>query len=131
MTPIRAIVPAAGKGSRLQKVSGDMPKAMVSVGEKPMLDFVLENISFIDEKDKIGVVGVNGAGKTTFFKIVMGLVEPDSGKVIFENNARVSWLPQVLDDEVSEIDTTVFNFLKNATPSRFLLFPSLFGVHSP
>jgi len=57
MTPIRAIVPAAGKGSRLQKVSGDMPKAMVSVGEKPMLDFVLENISFIDEKDIYIVVG--------------------------------------------------------------------------
>lgn len=57
MEAIRAIVPAAGKGSRLKKVSGDMPKAMYSVGNRPMLEFVLENISFIDEKDVYIVVG--------------------------------------------------------------------------
>lgn len=57
MTQIRAIVPAAGKGSRLQKVSGDIPKAMVSIGERPMIDFVLENLSFIDDKNIYIVVG--------------------------------------------------------------------------
>ena len=57
MKSIRAIVPAAGKGSRLQKVSGDIPKAMFSVRNRPMLDFVLENISFIDENDIYIVVG--------------------------------------------------------------------------
>lgn len=57
MKTIRAIVPAAGKGSRLQKISGDLPKAMFPVGKKPMLEFVLENISFIDEKDIYIVVG--------------------------------------------------------------------------
>ncbi len=57
MKTIRAIIPAAGKGSRLQKISGDLPKAMFPVGKKPMLEFVLENISFIDEKDIYIVVG--------------------------------------------------------------------------
>lgn len=57
MKSIRAIVPAAGKGSRLQKISGDLPKAMFSVGNRPMLDYVLENISFIDKKDIFIVVG--------------------------------------------------------------------------
>ncbi len=57
MKSIRAIVPAAGKGSRLQKISGDLPKAMFSVGNKPMLEYVLENISFIDKKDTFIVVG--------------------------------------------------------------------------
>lgn len=57
MKSIRAIVPAAGKGSRLQKISGDMPKAMFSVGNKPMIDYVLENISFIDKEDICIVVG--------------------------------------------------------------------------
>ena len=57
MKAIRAIVPAAGKGSRLQKISGDLPKAMFPVGNKPMLDFVLDNISFIDEKEIYIVVG--------------------------------------------------------------------------
>ncbi len=57
MKPIRAIVPAAGKGSRLQSVSGDMPKAMFSVLNKPMLEYVIDNISFIEEKDIYIVVG--------------------------------------------------------------------------
>ena len=57
MMPIRAIVPAAGKGSRLQKISGDMPKAMFSVLNRPMLDFVLDNISFIKNEDIYIVVG--------------------------------------------------------------------------
>lgn len=57
MKPIRAIIPAAGKGSRLQKVSGDMPKAMFLVGNRPMIDYVLENISFIDNESTCIVVG--------------------------------------------------------------------------
>ncbi len=57
MKSIRAIVPAAGKGSRLQKVSGALPKAMFPIGNRPMLEFVMENISFIDEKDIYIVVG--------------------------------------------------------------------------
>ena len=57
MKSIRAIIPTAGKGSRLQKVSGDLPKAMFYVGNRPMLDYVLENISFIDKNDTYIVVG--------------------------------------------------------------------------
>ncbi len=57
MKSIRAIIPAAGKGSRLQKISGNLPKAMFSVGKRPMLEIVLENLSFIDEKDVYIVVG--------------------------------------------------------------------------
>ena len=57
MKEIRAIVPAAGKGKRLQKVSGDIPKAMFTVADRPMLDVVLENISFIEDKNIYIVVG--------------------------------------------------------------------------
>lgn len=57
MKEIRAIVPAAGKGKRLQKVSGDMPKAMFRVGNRPMLEVVMENLAFIDEKNIYIVVG--------------------------------------------------------------------------
>lgn len=57
MENIRAIVPAAGKGSRLQKISGDVPKAMFKVLKRPMLEFVLENIAFVDKKDICIVVG--------------------------------------------------------------------------
>lgn len=57
MKAIRAIVPAAGKGKRLQKLSGDMPKAMFRVNNRPMLEIVLENIDFIEEKNIYIVVG--------------------------------------------------------------------------
>lgn len=57
MNAIRAIVPAAGKGKRLQKISGALPKAMFHVGSRPMLEIVLENLSFIDPKDIFIVVG--------------------------------------------------------------------------
>ncbi len=57
MNQIRAIVPAAGKGKRLQKLSGDLPKAMFRVGDRPMLEIVLENIGFIDLKNVYIVVG--------------------------------------------------------------------------
>ena len=57
MKAIRAIIPAAGKGSRLQKISGDLPKAMFTVAKRPMLEFVLENVSFVDKEDTFIVVG--------------------------------------------------------------------------
>lgn len=57
MKAIRAIIPAAGKGSRLQKVSGDTPKAMFTVNNRPMLEYVLDNVSFIDKNDICIVVG--------------------------------------------------------------------------
>ena len=57
MKKIRAIIPAAGKGTRLQSVSGNIPKAMFSVADRPMLEVVLENISFVEDKDTYIVVG--------------------------------------------------------------------------
>lgn len=57
MKQIRAIIPAAGKGKRLQKISGDLPKAMFRVGNRPMLEIVLDNIGFIDQENVYIVVG--------------------------------------------------------------------------
>jgi len=57
MKTIRAIIPAAGKGSRLQKISGDLPKAMFPVNNRPMLEVVLDNIGFIDADNVYIVVG--------------------------------------------------------------------------
>ena len=45
---IRAIVPAAGKGKRLQKISGELPKAMFPACGRPMLETVLENLRAIE-----------------------------------------------------------------------------------
>ena len=60
-------------------------------GEKVIFDDVSCGIH---QGDKIGVIGVNGTGKTTLLKIIAGLNEPDEGEVICGNGIRVSYLPQ-------------------------------------
>ena len=50
---------------------------------------------YIGEHDRIGVVGVNGTGKSTLLKILCGMEEPDSGSVMRRNGLRVSYLPQM------------------------------------
>lgn len=60
-------------------------------GEKTIFD----DVSFgIHEGDKIGVVGINGTGKTTLLKMIVGLEAPDEGQVIAQNGLRVTYLPQ-------------------------------------
>src|SRR6516225_10013568 len=48
----------------------------------------------IQEGDRIGLVGRNGCGKTTFLKILAGLQQPDSGDVSRQRDLAVSYLPQ-------------------------------------
>lgn len=56
---------------------------------------VLNNISLgINERDKIGVIGVNGTGKSTLLKILAGREEPDEGNVVKGNDVRVEYLAQ-------------------------------------
>ncbi len=65
---------------------------------------LLEHITFgIEEGDKIGLIGINGTGKSTFLKIIAGLEEPDEGQVILGNTVRVNYLPQLpnFDDEAT------------------------------
>lgn len=49
---------------------------------------------FLEEGEKIGIVGINGTGKTTLLKIIAGLEEVDSGKVIIANHIVLKYLPQ-------------------------------------
>jgi len=50
---------------------------------------------YISEHDRIGVVGVNGTGKSTLLKILCGMEEPDEGTIMRRNGLRVSFLPQM------------------------------------
>lgn len=85
----------------------------VSFGTQEIFSDVNINIP---ENEKIGFVGVNGAGKTTLFKIIMGMIDPDSGKVILKNGARADWLPQVISDEVPNMDISVLDYLMLGRP---------------
>ncbi|WP_411349594.1 ABC-F family ATP-binding cassette domain-containing protein [Paenibacillus sp. WLX2291] len=62
-----------------------------SFGDK----ILFEDASFgMEDRDKIGIIGVNGTGKSTFLKIIAGLEQPDSGKVVINNSVRVRYLAQ-------------------------------------
>lgn len=56
---------------------------------------IFEDISFtIDSKDKIGLIGLNGAGKSTIIKIILGVERIDSGNVFVNNNIIIGYLSQ-------------------------------------
>ncbi len=60
-------------------------------GDKVLFDKVSLGIN---EGDKIGIIGVNGSGKSTFMKMLAGLEEPDEGQVIKNNQANIAYLAQ-------------------------------------
>lgn len=60
-------------------------------GEKVIFD----DVSYgIHQGDKIGIIGINGTGKTTILKIIAGLEEPDEGQIVMQNGLRITYLPQ-------------------------------------
>ena len=59
---------------------------------------LLNDINFhISENDKIGLVGKNGAGKSTILKLICGLQSPTSGKVAVPGGVKIGYLPQIME----------------------------------
>lgn len=74
---------------------------------------LLNDINFhISENDKIGLVGKNGAGKSTILKIICGLQHPTSGKVAVPPGIKIGYLPQIMEHHKgkSVIDETMTAF---------------------
>ena len=51
----------------------------------------------ISDNDRIGLVGKNGAGKSTMLKLIMGINSPTSGKIMIPSNLRLGYLPQIME----------------------------------
>ena len=79
-----------------------------SYGEKMLLNNVSLNI---EEKQKIGIIGVNGCGKSTFLKILAGKLEADRGDVNLIGKTKISYLSQ--DLELDEENTIIDEVLKH------------------
>ena len=70
-------------------------------GEKVLFD----NVNFsLTDGDKIGIVGVNGTGKSTFIKVIAGVIPADSGEVISGKNIHIEYLSQ---DKVFDMENTI------------------------
>src|SRR4029077_7867753 len=56
---------------------------------------LFEEVSLqVNRGDRVGLVGPNGAGKWTFFSLVLGDTSPDSGTIAIEKDAAIGFLPQ-------------------------------------
>lgn len=68
---------------------------------------LLNNVTMgIDEADKIGIIGINGTGKSTLLKIIAGVEEPDSGKRTEKSGLRIEYMPQ---NPMFDLDRTVMD----------------------
>lgn len=72
---------------------------------------ILNDVSFaMEDHDKIGIIGVNGTGKTTFLKIVSELEHYDEGKIIKKSGLKIHYLPQ---DPIFDQDEDVLGHILN------------------
>ena len=78
---------------------------------------LLQDVDFyLNEGDKTGVIGINGTGKSTFLKVLAGLVQPDSGRISRRPNLQVSYLPQ--NPEMDD-DRTILEQVFASMPPQF------------
>ena len=71
---------------------------------------LLEDTSFyLQEQEKVGVIGINGTGKSTLLKLIAGLEEADSGSIIKANHVVVRYLPQtpVFQDDMTVLEAVL------------------------
>ena len=68
---------------------------------------LLNDVSFyLNEGDKVGIIGVNGTGKSTFLKIIAGIENSESGTIVRASGVRIGYLPQnpIFEENFSVID---------------------------
>ena len=87
---------------------------------------LLNEINFhISENDKIGLVGKNGAGKSTILKLICGFQSPTSGKVAVPNGVKIGYLPQIMEHHRGR---SVIDEAMTAFADMFALEDELAGI---
>ncbi len=85
-------------------------------------DTILQNISFaVGDGERVGVIGVNGAGKTSLFRILTGIYEPDTGSVFLQKGHTIGMLEQNPDLSALPGETTCFDYMTSAFPALLAL----------
>lgn len=65
----------------------------------------------IQEEDKVGIIGINGTGKTTFLRMIAVLESPDEGKIIMQNGLKLAYLPQ---NPEFPADATILSYIQDS-----------------
>ena len=85
-------------------------------------DVILKDISFsVNDGDRVGVIGVNGAGKTSLFKVITGIYRQDGGAVYVQKGHTVGMLEQNPDLTALPAQTTVIEYMYTAFPALLAL----------
>ncbi|MGN0977793.1 MAG: ABC-F family ATP-binding cassette domain-containing protein [Faecousia sp.] len=74
---------------------------------------LLQDVSFyLNEGDKVGVIGINGTGKSTFLKVLSGTLPPDEGRISRNPNVQISFLSQnpVMEDSATVLEQVFLHF---------------------
>ena len=74
---------------------------------------LLEDVNFyLNENDKVGIIGINGTGKSTFLKVLAGVLEADKGRITRNPNVQISFLSQnpVMDDDATILEQVFLHF---------------------
>ncbi len=81
----------------------------INFGERQLLDDV--NF-YLNEGDKTGIIGINGTGKSTFLKVLAGVIEADAGTLSRDPNMQISYLSQnpVMDDNATVLEQVFLHF---------------------
>ena len=91
---------------------------------------VLDDVSFfLNEGDKVGIVGINGTGKSTLLKILAGAEYPDGGTITRTNGIRISYLPQIpeFDDHGSILEQVLAHLPADLMESKEFEAKSILG----
>ena len=85
-------------------------------------DIILKDVSFaVNDGDKVGIIGVNGAGKTSLFRIISGEYTPDSGAVYVQKGHTVGMLEQNPDLTSLPAEMTSIEYMYTAHPELLSL----------
>ena len=85
-------------------------------------DTILKNIGFaVNDGDKVGVIGVNGAGKTSLFRLICGKYTPDAGAVYIQKGHTVGILEQNPDLSLLPGEMTCIEYMYTAHPELIAL----------
>ncbi|HNW99987.1 MAG TPA: ABC-F family ATP-binding cassette domain-containing protein [Candidatus Cloacimonadota bacterium] len=112
---------------------GDIVITLENIHKQFAEKLLLRDASFgIHHGDRIGLIGVNGCGKTTLLKLLAGTEPPDAGKITFRNELKLSYLPQnpnldqnlTVMEQVFKGDLEIFRVLRQYHRVTYLLSAS-------